>query len=184
MKSLSLRQTLFFAIILKNYTEPPKNDIFETKNSIMSGLIHAHSGFRYLVLLLLIVAVVNAAMKYKSNSYTKKDKLIDLFAMIFLHIQLVLGLVLYFWNLSANKFVRFSSDIFDPINHTIRYFTIDHAFGMLVAITIVTIGRSKAKKIEDPAKKHRKIFWWYLVGLLIILASIPWPFYGVGTGWA
>lgn len=153
------------------------------KKKIMIGLIHAHSGLRYIVLLLLIIAVVNAAVKYKSSTYSKGDKMIDLFAMVFLHIQLVIGFILYFWNMSADRFVQFSTTIFQPINHTLRYFTIDHPFGMIIAIAIVTIGRAKAKKIADPAKKHRKIFWWYFIGLIIILASIPWPFYGVGTHW-
>lgn len=149
----------------------------------MNGLISAHSGLRYIVLLLLIIAVVNAAVKYSKNEYTKKDKFIDLFAMVFLHIQLLIGIVLYFWNLSANKFVRFSTTIFEDMNQILRYFTIDHPFGMIVAIAIITVAYVKSKKMADPVKKHRSIFLWYLIGLIIILASIPWPFYGMGTGW-
>ena len=58
-------------------------------------LVHAHSGLRWLVLGLLLYAIYNAIGKNKS-SYEKKDKMVNLFAMISLHIQLLLGLILYF----------------------------------------------------------------------------------------
>ena len=63
-----------------------------TKIEIM--LVHAHSGLRWLVLGLLIYAIYNAFVD--KRSYEKKDKMINLFAMISLHIQLLLGLILYY----------------------------------------------------------------------------------------
>jgi hypothetical protein len=53
----------------------------------------------------------------------------------------------------------------------------EHIIGMVLAIVIITIGRSRAeKKLIGTRDKHRKILVNYTVGLLIILASIPWPF--------
>jgi hypothetical protein len=136
----------------------------------MGALTHTHSGLRYVVLGLLLAAIFNAMTGGKRNTYEKKDKMLNLFAMISLHIQLLLGLVLYF---TSGK-VNFSdgwmkADLF-------RFYGLEHILGMLIAITLVTIGRRKAENAADTAGKHKKIVVWYSIGLLIIIASIPWPF--------
>jgi hypothetical protein len=59
----------------------------------------------------------------------------------------------------------------------------EHFVMMLAALVIVTIGRKKAEKVEAPYSKHQTIGKWYLIGLLIILAAIPWPFRNLGAGW-
>ena len=61
-----------------------------------NGLVHAHSGLRWIVLILLLAAIFNAAKSLTSGRYEKKDKMLNLFAMISLHTQLLIGLVLYF----------------------------------------------------------------------------------------
>ncbi|MFN4199041.1 MAG: hypothetical protein ACK4FS_08460, partial [Flavobacterium sp.] len=56
-----------------------------------------HSWWAYLAILVLLVAVVNALMGYSSKrSFSDKDLRISLFALIFSHIQLLLGLAVYF----------------------------------------------------------------------------------------
>lgn len=131
-------------------------------------IVHAHSGLRWLVISLLVYAIYNAITG--KNSYEKKDKMINLFAMISLHIQLLLGLILYYT--SGN--VSFDAGwIKNPI---LRFYGMEHLMGMLIAIILITIGRKVAEKQDSAAKKHKKILIWYSIGLLLILASIPWPF--------
>ena len=136
-------------------------------------LVHAHSGLRWLVLGLLLYAIYNAIGKNKS-SYEKKDKMVNLFAMISLHIQLLLGLILYF----ISPKVSFASGWMKDA--ALRFYGMEHLIGMLIAIVIVTIGRKMAEKQESPAQKNRKIAIWYTLGLVLIIASIPWPFRGLG----
>lgn len=141
----------------------------------MSALIHAHSGLRWVALLLLIMAIFNALASQSSGRYEKKDKMINLFAMIMLHIQLLIGLVLYFISYKV-KFVEgwMSSDVAGGMY---RFYGLEHILGMIAAIAIVTMGRSKAeKKLKGTRDKHRRILISYTIGLLIILAMIPWPF--------
>ena len=133
-----------------------------------SALAHAHSGLRWVVLILLVFAIVNSISR--KSVYEKKDKMIYLFAMVFLHIQLLIGLGLYFM---SDKVVFADGWIKEPLY---RFYGLEHFVGMLIAIVIVTIGRRKGEKASDPAKKHRIIRNFYLIGLVIILASIPWPF--------
>jgi uncharacterized membrane protein SirB2 len=64
-----------------------------------------------------------------------------------------------------------------------RHIVIEHLFGMLIAIVFITIGHSKSKKASSANSKHSKIFGMYLLALIIILASIPWPFRFAGAGW-
>ncbi|HTO37977.1 MAG TPA: hypothetical protein VL021_06100 [Brumimicrobium sp.] len=142
----------------------------------MKGLIAAHSGLRYIILLLIIIAVFNAYKGIKSGNYLKKDKMINLFAMIFLHIQLLLGLVLYF----KSPKVQFGADTMKEA--TLRFFTVEHTLLMLIAITMITLGRRKAENEVEIAKKHRTILRSYGLALIIIFLAIPWPFiYNVGA---
>jgi hypothetical protein len=54
---------------------------------------------------------------------------------------------------------------------------------MILAIIIISVGYIMAKKVAPKKKAFSRIFWAYLVGLILILASIPWPFMGYGTSW-
>ena len=134
---------------------------------------HAHSGLRWVVLILLVVAIINAFIKRSGGSlYPGKDKF-ALFAMISVHIQLLLGLLLYLW-LSSDKVVTFSENTMS--NATIRFYTVEHLVGMLLGIALVTIGYSKAKRQAQINKGWKTIGVFYLLGLVVILVSIPWPF--------
>ncbi len=143
----------------------------------MEILKHAHSGLRWVALILLIVAIVNAFSKKGVSLYMKKDKMINLFTMISLHTQLLLGLILYF---TSDKVKFIEGWMKQPM---LRFYGMEHFVMMLAALVIVTIGRKKAEKVEAPYSKHQTIGKWYLIGLLIILAAIPWPFRNLGAGW-
>jgi len=142
----------------------------------MNGLIHAHSGLRWIVLILLVCAVVNAMMKKNKNSFSPGDKKLYLFTLISVHTQLLVGLVLYFASPKVNFSALFSNAMF-------RFYGMEHAVGMLLAIALFTIGYVKSKKAEEANKKHKIVFTYFLIALLIIIAMIPWPFRNFGNGW-
>jgi hypothetical protein len=133
-----------------------------------SALSHAHSGLRWVVLFLLVFAIFNAFTR--KTVYEKKDKMIYLFSMVFLHIQLLIGLVLYF---ISDKVSFASGWMKEPLY---RFYGMEHFLGMVIAIVLVTIGRKKAEKASEAVKKHKIIRVYYVIGLIIVLASIPWPF--------
>lgn len=143
----------------------------------MNALIHAHSGLRWVVLILLLTAIFKAFSKKSSGTYEKGDKLINLFAMVSVHIQVTLGIVLTFM---SGK-VSFGEDWMK--NPQYRFFGMEHILMMVIAAVVLTIGRKKAEKLTDAGAKHKTIFVWYTIALIIILAGIPWPFRGLGTGW-
>lgn len=145
----------------------------------MDILISAHSGLRWVALILLVMAIINAGRKQSSGKYEKSDKMLNPFAMIILHVQLLIGLGLYFFSGKVN----FSSGWMK--SSMFRFFGMEHLLLMLIAIAVVTMGRSKAeKKLKGTRDKHRKIMISYTIGLILILISIPWPFReALGAGW-
>ena len=141
-----------------------------------SILTHAHSGLRWVALILLLLAIVNA---FTSKTYEKKHKLINLFAMVTLHTQLLIGLVQYF--VTSQKVQFIDGWMKNPL---LRFYGMEHILLMIIALVLVTIGHSKSKKGATPEEKFKPIKLWYVIGLLLILAAIPWPFRTVlGGGW-
>ena len=141
----------------------------------MEIINHLHSGLRWVALILLIWAIANA---FSAKHFEKKHKLINLFAMLTLHIQLVIGLIQYF----TSAKVQFSAGwMKEPL---LRFYGMEHLAGMLLAIILITIGYSKAKRKENDADKFKAIRLFYSIGLIIILLSITWPFRAnLGGGW-
>ena len=145
----------------------------------MNALIHAHSGLRWIALFLIIYAIINAVKGKNAMVFVKRDRLINLFTMIAFHTQLLIGFVLYF---NSDKKVRFQpgwmkTDLY-------RFYGMEHVLMMVAAIVIITIGRKKSEKSEIPSEKHGYIVKWFIIGLVLLLAGIPWPFRAnLGGGW-
>lgn len=144
----------------------------------MDALKHAHSGLRWVLLLLFIGALVHAFSSWKQGKkYGAKSKLLNLVTMAVMHTQVLIGLILYF----ISPMVQFNE--YTMKNDVARFFAIEHILGMLLAAVLMTIGRKRAQESTKDAAKHRKIFIWYLITLIIVLASIPWPFRIETAGW-
>lgn len=143
-------------------------------------LLHLHSGTRWIILILLVLAILNSYTNWKmGKGFGVKDKLTALFTLIFSHLQLTVGLIMYFWD--ARNRVQFSGDMMK--DSVLRFYTIEHFMMMIAAVALITIGYSRSKKSDSDKAKHRKIFVWYGIALLVILAAIPWPFRIEGANW-
>jgi membrane protein DedA with SNARE-associated domain len=98
--------------------------------------------------------------------------------MVSLHTQLLLGLVLYF----ISPRISFASGWMKDASF--RFYGMEHLAGMLIAVALITIGYVKSKKGTSPAAIYKPIKLFYIIGLILILASIPWPFRAnLGGGW-
>ncbi|MCW9708675.1 cytochrome B [Fodinibius salsisoli] len=136
-------------------------------------LLHTHSGLRWLVLIALIVALFQTFSRRGTTGSIMETKSV-LFTFILTHIQLLVGLILYF---ISPKVVFGANTMSDSL---FRFFTVEHLVGMLIAIVLITLGYSKAKKAEKP---FNKAFNYYIAAFILILLSIPWPFRELGAGW-
>lgn len=140
-------------------------------------LKHTHSGLRWVVLALLVTAIFRAIAGKKSGRYEKSDKMINLFAMISLHLQVTLGIILAF--VTEKQFYT-QGWMKSSVN---RFYGMEHILMMVLAAVIITIGRKKAEKKEDLSKRHATILVWFTITLIIIFAGIPWPFRNLGGAW-
>ena len=147
-------------------------------------LLRSHSGLRWVVLALLVGAIVKSVMGMNSGKkFEGIDNKLSLFAMISVHIQLLLGLGLYF----ISPFVKAAMEMGmgEAMKDSVmRFWLVEHLFGMLIGITLITIGRIASKKASDDKAKFKKVAVYFALGLLAILITIPWPFRElVGRGW-
>jgi hypothetical protein len=127
-----------------------------------------HSLVRYFVLILLIVLIIKSFSGWRSKAaFTGTDNKISLFTLIATHTQFLLGLILYFF---ASPFVKFGADTMS--NRDIRYWTVEHISMMLIAIALITIGRNTMKKLNDGPSKHKRLFIFNLVALVIIIMAV------------
>ncbi|MEX0359696.1 hypothetical protein [Flagellimonas sp.] len=140
----------------------------------MEILKNLHSYFAYIVLAILILAFVNALMGLlgKREFAMHKDLRISLFALILTHIQLLIGLILYF--VSANGLQAIQTLGMGGLNSAARLLAVEHPFINILAVALITIGWSKHKKKETSNAKFKSITIFYGLGLLFILSRIPW----------
>ncbi len=128
-----------------------------------------HSGWAYLALLLLVITVLNSVIGLTSKKeFTAKDRKIALFGLVFTHIQLLVGLILYFVSPLGKASLGQMSDA------TARLTSLEHPLMNIIAIVLITIGWSKHKKAATSESKYKTIAIFYGLGLLLILARIPW----------
>jgi hypothetical protein len=143
----------------------------------MSTVILIHSILRWVLLLCMLYAIGRALMGIISNSsFTTTDRKAGLYLTSICDLQLLVGLIIYFFGDKGFKLIQ-SNSIGEVMKSNImRFFGVEHIVMMLIAIIFIHIGSAKSKKGISDAAKHRAAAIYFTIGLIIILASIPWPF--------
>lgn len=140
----------------------------------MQAVLVFHNITRWAVLLFGVWALLNAITGVAGKrAFSANDKRSGLFFMVFCDIQLLLGLLLYFnfsWFDKLKDMGNTMKNAYD------RFFAVEHMSMMLIAWLLVHIGYSAVKRADTDAKKHKKMLVFFGLALLLILASIPWPF--------
>ena len=132
-----------------------------------------HSYWAYLVLLILVIAVVNAIIGLtQKKQFKDKDLRIGLFTLIVSHIQLLIGLGWYFMSPWFKALKENSGDVMG--DKTSRLLAVEHPTVMILAIILITIGWSKHKKKTQDTAKFKSFVIFYGLALILILSRIPW----------
>lgn|SRR5690606_6961112 len=134
-----------------------------------------HSYWAYLVLLIIVLATINAlAGFFSKKEYSHKDFRISLFALIVTHIQFLIGLVLYF--VSPLGLQNISNVGMGEVmkNSTFRLYAVEHPMVMLLTVIFITIGYSKHKKQLLSNGKFKTLAIFYTIALILMLSRIPW----------
>jgi hypothetical protein len=131
---------------------------------VYSLLLIVHSWLRWGVLAAGLVAVVRGGSGNQAGGkwYT-----------ILLDTQMLLGLLLYF---VFSPITAAALDDFGAAMRIsqLRFFAVEHVFGMLIAIALAHIGRGKVKKAPIE-RRARLAMIFYGLSLVAMLGSIPWP---------
>ncbi|WP_374539765.1 hypothetical protein [Flavobacterium sp.] len=128
-----------------------------------------HSTLAYVVLAALVIAIINSFLGLSAKrNFEKKDRSFALIALIFSHVQLVVGLILWFTSPLGKEAMSQMS------NSAMRLTAVEHPLVNIIAIVLITIGWSKHKKEDSSNGKFKKIAYLYAVGLVLLLSRIPW----------
>ncbi|MCX6188493.1 MAG: hypothetical protein NTW54_02600 [Bacteroidetes bacterium] len=142
-------------------------------------LLITHNIFRWIVILLAIyVLITNYQGWKKAGPFTNKNKIINTVFVGTLDLQLLIGLVLYFFYSTATKlaFANMAEAMHDKV---LRFWTVEHLLGMVIAVTLAHIGSVVSKRAKTDPEKFRKAFIYFTIVIIIILLSIPFAFRGV-----
>lgn len=137
----------------------------------METIQFIHSGWAYIVLLVFVIATFNALIKFFGNKeYGAIDFRLALFTLITMHIQLLLGIILwftkgYFDEMSVGEVMK---------NGAVRKLAVEHPTLMIIAVALVTVGYSKHKKKLVSKPKFKLLAIFYSIALAAVLYMIPW----------
>lgn len=138
----------------------------------MTKMIHSY--WAYIVLIILIIAVVNAVMGLTSKKeFSDKSLRISLFTLIAAHIQLLIGFIAFYTSAYYETMKEMGMGAAMK-NSDLRKILVEHPLVGIIAITLITIGFSKHKKKTTDAAKYKTIAVFYGIALLLILSRIPW----------
>ena len=132
-----------------------------------------HSYWAFFVLTILLIAILNALIKRISKkSFNSIDLRISLFGLIFSHIQLLIGLILYFISPWFDQWSSLGMGVMK--NNESRLYLVEHPITNILAILFITIGWSLHKKQSESSKKFLRISLFYGFGYILLLRRIPW----------
>ena len=132
---------------------------------MLTGLMHLHHYLPFLFFIVLIISIVRSGLNKIPN--VKKDIFLRL-TLVFAHIQLLIGLVLL---IPMATVVDWSGVMGNAAS---RFLLVEHPLTMLIAVVLITLGKVKAKKIEDNAKANKTVFGYFMVALILIALRTPW----------
>lgn len=150
--------------------------------TLYDALVHIHSIGRWALLLLLLIAIFNSLVAGQ-RPYIKSDASTGLILTIIADVMLLIGLAIWYfgpkgYHLLASYPGGMGAAMKDPYT---RFFGIEHITGMVIAIVLIHIGKAQGKKKMIDRKKHMRTVLFYFLALVIILATVPWPFRAIGT---
>lgn len=136
---------------------------------------YLHSLWAYLVVIMIFIAVSNAIFGLiGKRPYGFRDFRISLFTLIVAHLQILIGLVIFFLSPLVQWFNSSADKSLIMKDAQLRLINMEHPLMMIIGIVLITIGFSKHKKKIESKSKFRVILIFYGIALLLILSRIPW----------
>lgn len=136
-------------------------------------LLYAHSWLRWIILILALINIYKSFVGSRGSiDYGKSEKGLAGAFLGSMHLTFVFGLILYF--ISPFAYPAFGGSESVMKNATLRFWAVEHAFVMLLAIAAASIGKAKAKKAETDKAKFKAQLIFFSIALILMLSRIPW----------
>jgi len=138
-----------------------------------TALFHSHNLIRWILLILLIFVLFRAWTGWLGKgSYQKIDKITGGILVGFTHLQLIVGLLLYFFfsPITQAAFQDMGAAMKDS---NLRFYAVEHILTMIIAVVLIQLGRTFSKKAATDIEKHKKVAIYTTVALLLILSRMP-----------
>jgi len=138
-------------------------------------LIVTHSWLRWIVLVAGLLAVARAlAGRSSRRTWGPGDQAPGRWYTILFDVQVLVGLLLYVWaspiTMAARQNMAASMG-----NSATRFWLVEHPVGMIAALALAHVGRSRVRKAQSDRERFSKAALFYGLSLLIALLSTPWP---------
>jgi hypothetical protein len=138
-------------------------------------VLFAHSWVRWLVLLALCAALAGAIAAWRAKRpFAARDEVRVRALVGAVDVQVLLGLLLYLF-LSPISWAGFRDPGAALWQATLRFFTIEHPFAMIVALGVLHAGNVRGKRHGEDPRRHRTVLIATALALALIAGSIPWP---------
>lgn len=135
-------------------------------------LLATHNLLRWVFLVFILISLVQAYSGWLGNRpYTKIANLFKTLTVSTIHLQLIIGVILYFVSPLVAEFLGNMGGSMK--NKDLRFFGMEHAVMMLLAVVCVTIGSAKSKRQPNDAAKYKTIAIWFTIALVLILVAVP-----------
>lgn len=132
----------------------------------------SHNLIGMIILFLLLLIIIGILISFiRKKTFGKSSRLFSLIGLILVHLQILIGVILYF--LSPLGLENFSGE---SMGHDIsRFYIVEHPVGMIAAAVLITIGYKRSKNTDrTDATRHQQILIFYGIGFAIIGYLIPW----------
>jgi len=137
------------------------------------GFKDLHKMFFYIVFAILVVSTVKFILGWLGKKeFMPIDKKLATFTVIVVHIQVLIGLGLYFISpLIKSAYQDIGAAMKDA---SVRFYLVEHMSLMIIGAVLITIGSIKSKKATESQAKFKTLALFFSIGFVLVLSRIPW----------
>ena len=140
-------------------------------------MVALHSVLRWVIIILLLASAIKGLSGWlNKKTFSNGDRKLFLFTLISAHLNFLVGLYLLFFGRYGIISAGLPPGVQVMKDNFYRFYLVEHPTAMLISIILITIGNSMSKKAITDVLKFKKAFWFFFIALIIIIATIPWPF--------
>jgi hypothetical protein len=137
-------------------------------------ILAIHNIVRWVVLILGVIVVIRGLVGwFGKREWSTMDRKLGVYFTSSIDVQLLVGLILYVFlsPITTSAFRDFGAVM---SNDGLRFFAIEHAVIMLLAVVFAHLGGVYSKRASASKDKYKMAAIWYGLALIAVLLGMPW----------